>query len=98
MNEQVKKMTLNDIVTLLKEGLDKQFFDLDQTVWMEDEQLYWQMTSPSADFEDGMSDVDAAILQTLVRHNIFSPIGDKWYRINPPVVQTIYDQLNRRKG
>lgn len=99
-------MTLNDIVALLKEGLDNRFFDLDRTVWVaefpsgdriDDYRLRWQIRYQSDDFQNRMSDVDALILQTLVRHNIFSDIGDNWYRINPAVVQTIYEQLNKRR-
>lgn len=99
-------MTLNDIVTLLKEGLDHQLFDLDHTVWADqlaDSErvdapgLHWEMRDPPEDFLDRIGDVYASVLQTLVRHNIFSEIGDNWYRINPPVVETIYQQLNKQR-
>jgi hypothetical protein len=99
-------MTLNDIVTLLKEGLDHQFFDLEHTVWTDglaDSErpnapgLHWEMINPPEDFQDRINDVYTSVLQTLVRHNVFSEIGDNWYRINPPVVQTIYEQLNKRR-
>ena len=99
-------MTLNDIVTLLKEGLDQQFFDLDRTVWVADftnadsidsQRLRWQIRYQSDDLQTRMIDLDALILQTLVRHSIFSEIGDNWYRINPPIVESIFEQLNKRR-
>lgn len=98
-------MTLNDIVTLLKEGLDQDFFDLDRTVWVADgnadsmnqQHLRWQISYESDDFQSRMGDLDALILQTLVRHNLFNEIGENWYRINPDVVDIIFEQLNKRR-
>jgi hypothetical protein len=99
-------MTLNDVVTLLKEGLDHQFFNLDHTVWTDGlgdteranaSGLHWEMIDPPEEFQERIGDLYSSVLQTLVRHNVFSEIGDNWYRINPPVVHTIYDQLNHRR-
>ncbi|HLU11274.1 MAG TPA: hypothetical protein VK003_16495 [Oceanobacillus sp.] len=99
-------MTLNDIVTLLKEGLDHQFFNLEYTVWTPGlsesdratgSELHWEMNDPTEDFRSRISDLYGSVLQTLVRHNLFSDIDGNWYRINPSVVETIYQQLNARR-